>query len=60
MVTNWFKIMNAKDKFGVIKLCDPFRAAWTLHCENFNKLLAMCEVIGFCQWERGKNRQILR
>ena len=57
LVTNWFKMMNVKDKFGAINLRDPFRAPWTLNCENFNKLLAMCDVIGSCRWEGGKMRQ---
>ena len=57
MVTNWFKMMNVKDKFGAINLRDPFRAPWTLNCENFDKLLAICDVIGSCRWEGGKNRQ---
>ena len=57
MVTNWFKMMNVKDKFGTINLRDPFRAPWTLNCENFDKPLAMCDVIGSCRWEGGKYRQ---
>ena len=53
-VTNWFKMTNAKDKFRAINLRDPFRAPWTLNCDNFKKLLAMCDVIGSCRWEGGK------
>ena len=50
-------MMNVKDKFGAINLRDPFRAPWTLNCDNFKKLLAMCDVIGSCRWEGGKMRQ---
>ena len=57
MVTNLFKMMNVKDKFGAINLRDLFRAPRTLNCENFDKLLAMCDVIGSCRWKGGKNRQ---
>ncbi|KAI6654420.1 hypothetical protein LOD99_816 [Oopsacas minuta] len=50
-------MMNVKDKFGAINLRDPFRAPWTLNCEEFNRLLAMCDVMGSCRWEGGKYRQ---
>ena len=50
-------MMNVKYKFGAINLRDPFRAPWTLNCDNFKKLLAMCDVIGSCRWEGGKMRQ---
>ena len=45
LVTDWFKMMNIKYKFGAINLRDLFRAPWTLKCDNFYKLLILCEVI---------------
>ena len=51
LITNWFKMMNVKDKFSTIHLRDPFRAPWTLNCDNFSKLSAMCDVIDSCRWE---------
>ena len=50
-------MMNVKDKFGAINIRDLFRAPWTLNCENFDKLLAMCDVIRSCRWKGGKNMQ---
>ena len=50
-------MMNVKDKFSTIHLRDPFRAPWTLNCDNFSKLSAMCDVIDSCRWEGGRYRQ---
>ena len=57
LITNWFKMMNVKDKFSTIHLRDPFRAPWTLNCDNFSKLSVMCDVIDSCRWEGGRYRQ---
>ena len=46
LVTDWFKMMNIKYRFGAINLRDLFRAPGTLNCDNFYKLLILCKVIG--------------
>ena len=50
-------MMNVKDKFSTIHLRDPHRAPWTLNCDNFSKLSAMCDVIDSCRWGGGRFRQ---
>ena len=56
LFTNWFRMLNVKDKFSGIRQRDNFRSPWTLDCENFKLLHETCEIISTCAWSGGKNR----
>lgn len=51
LITQWFKMMNVKDKFS----CS--RAPWTENCGNFDALQKTCEVISSCKWSGGRLRE---
>jgi len=51
LITEWFKMMNVKDRYNDIKLRDTARAPWTIDCESFKKLERICNVISTCRWE---------
>ena len=56
MITNWFKMLNVKDKYSAIRLRDSFRSPWTPNCESFTHLKQTCDVISTCAWTGGRNR----
>ena len=58
MVTNWFHIMNVKDRYSGIHLRDTFRSPWTVGCESFTALKGYCEVISTCAWTGGRGRTL--
>ena len=49
LVTDWFKMMNVKDKFASICSRDELRSPWELNCASFTKLTPMCDVITTCK-----------
>lgn len=51
LITDWFKMMNVKDRYNDIKLRDTARAPWRIDCESFKKLESICNVISTCRWE---------
>ena len=56
LVSQWFKMMNIKDKYACIRLKDDLRAPWVLNCPSFGKLKEMCKVISSCRWSGGRGR----
>ena len=58
IVTNWFKMMNVKDKYSCVRLKDDFRSPWTLGCNSFSHLTTICDVIESCAWEGGRGRKM--
>ena len=57
LITQWFTMMNVKDRYASIRLQDKYRSSWTLNCENFVSLQRICDVIDSCRWAGGKIRQ---
>ena len=58
MVTNWFHMMNVKDKYSGIHSRDKLRSPWTLGCESFDILQGYCDVISTCAWTGGRGRTL--
>ena len=57
IISDWFKIMNIKDKFIHQRLNDNLRAPWRQNCKSFTYLEKVCDVISSCQCEGGRCRQ---
>ena len=53
LVTDWFNMMNGKDKFASICSRDELRSPWELNCASFIKLTPMCDVIAICKQSSG-------
>ena len=58
LITDWFKIMNVKDRYLGRNLRDNYRSPWTLNCDSFLRLEEICNVISSCAWEGGKGRKL--
>ena len=58
MVTNWFHIMNVKDKYSGTHTRDPLRSPWTVNCNSFTVLRGYCNVITTCAWKGGRGRTL--
>lgn len=56
LITNWFQMMNVKDRYNYIKLRDGRREPWRCDCESFKKLESICNVISTCRWESSGKR----
>ena len=56
LVTDWFKMMNVKDKYTAIRLRDELRTPWELNCVSFTKLMYTCNIINSCKRGRGGKR----
>ena len=56
LVTDWFKMMNVKDKYTAIRLRDELRSPWELNCVSFTKLMYTCNIINSCKRGRGGKR----
>ena len=56
IATNWFKMLNVKDRFSAIHLRDSFRSPWTLNCESFSELRKYSDIIATCTWRGGRGR----
>lgn len=51
LITDWFHMMNVKDRYGDIKLRDDRRSPWKIDCDSFKKLTAICKVVCTCRWD---------
>ena len=58
IVSDWFKMMNVKDRFSGIASRDDCRSPWTLNCDTFQRLDKTCEIISSCAWKGGKDRKL--
>ena len=57
VITGWFKMMNVKNVFTAERLNDKIRAPWTVDCDSFRKLLAMCKMVESARWNGSGTRQ---
>ena len=57
LITQWFKMMNVKDKSSCSRLKDESRAPWSDNCVSFDDLQKCCEVISSCKWTGGRERK---
>ena len=55
-ITDWFHMMNVKDRYSGINMCDECRQPWTKDCTSFKELSETCDVISSCAWTGGKGR----
>ena len=53
LITDWFNMMNVKDRFSAINLWDECRHPWTRDCSSFKMLSETCNVISSCAWIGG-------
>jgi len=51
LITNWFKMMNVKDRYVDIRLGNDNRAPWKINCNSFKELEFICNVVSACRWE---------
>jgi hypothetical protein len=51
LITNWFQMMNVKDRYSDIRLRDVRRSPWKIGCDSFKKLESICNVVSTCRWE---------
>jgi len=57
LISQWFTMMNVKDKYACVRLLDKLRSPWTLDSNNFLLLHELCETISGCEWQGGRIRQ---
>ena len=56
LITDWFHMMNVKDKYSHIHSRDECRQPWIENCTSFKKLSETCDVISSCAWAGGRGR----
>ena len=56
LITNWFQMMNVKDRYSEIKLHKDRRAPWRIDCGSFKKLEFICNVVTTCRWDSSGKR----
>ena len=56
LITDWFHMMNVKDRYSGINMRDKCRQPWTKNCTTFKKLAEICDVISSCAWSGGRGR----
>ena len=56
LITDWFHMMNVKDRYSGINMHDECRQPWTKNCTIFKKLAEPCDVISSCAWSGGRGR----
>jgi len=49
LITNWFHMMNVKDRYSYIRLRDDRREPCNLDCDSFKKLESICNVVRTCR-----------
>ena len=57
-MSDWFKMMNVKDRFSAIHLRDECRQPWTADCTSFTRLEQACQIISTCTWQGGRVRKL--
>lgn len=57
-MSDWFKMMNVKDRFSAIHLRDEARQPWTADCTSFTRLEEACNIISTCAWQGGCGRKL--
>ena len=56
LITDWFHMMNVKDRYSGINMRDECRQPWTKNCTTFKKFAETCDVISSCAWSGGQGR----
>lgn len=56
LITDWFHMMNVKDRYSGMNMRDECRQPWTKNCSTFKKLNEVCDVISSCAWSGGRGR----
>lgn len=56
LITNWFHMMNVKDRYSEIKRRDDRQSAWTIDCNSFKNLESICDAISTCRWDGSGRR----
>ena len=56
LITDWFHMMNVKDRYSGINMRDECRQPWTKNCSTIKKLAETCDVISSCAWSGGRGR----
>ena len=56
LITQWFMMMNVKDRYNDIKLRDDTRAPWSIDCDSLQNLESICKVVATCRWDGTGNR----
>ena len=56
LITDWFHMMNVKDRYSGINMRDDCPQPWTKNCTSFKKLNDTCGVISTCAWSGGRGR----
>ena len=57
-MSEWFKMMNVKDRFSAIHLRYESRQPWTADCTSFTRLEEACQIISTCAWQGGGGRKL--
>ena len=57
-MSEWFKMMNVKDRFSAIHLRDESKQPWTADCTSFTRLEEACQIISTCAWQGGGGRKL--
>ena len=57
LITDWFHMMNVKDRYSGINMRVECRQPWTKNCITFKKLAETCDVISSCAWSGGRGRR---
>ena len=56
LITDWFHMINVKDRYFGINMRDEYRQPWLKNCTTFKKLAEICDVISFCACSGGRGR----
>lgn len=56
LITNWFHMMNVKDRYSEIRRRDDRLSPWSIGCSSFKNLESICEVIATCRWDGSGKR----
>lgn len=57
-MSEWFKMMNVKDRFSAIHLRDKSRQPWTAGCTSFTRLEGACKIISTSARHGGRGRKL--
>ena len=57
-MSEWFKMMNVKDRFSAIHPREESRQPWTADCTSFTSLEEACQIISTCAWQGGGDRKL--
>ena len=56
LITDWFHMMNVKNRYSGIIMHDECHQPWTKNCTTFKKLAETCDVISSYAWSRDRGQ----